>query len=140
MKMLFSVAMLAAFAFGCSPKTLNSDTGEGSGTSLVEKVNATMYRSILEKEPRVVVVDFYADWCGPCKVIAPILAEIAGEEAAGVRVIKVNVDDNGELARKLKITGIPFVAFYKGGKLVDSFVGVVPKATIQEKLRAVIGG
>ncbi len=74
-----------------------------------------------------VLVDFYADWCGPCKRIAPLLNEISEELAGKVLVCKVNIDENGGLAEEFGVMSIPYVVCFKDGKPVDQIVGAVPK-------------
>ena len=77
-----------------------------------------------------VVVDFWASWCGPCKMLAPIIADIASEYAGKVKVGKVNVDEEPDLARQYGIMSIPSLKFFKGGEVVNQVVGAVPKAAI----------
>ncbi len=74
-----------------------------------------------------VLVDFWAPWCGPCKMIGPIIEELAAEFGDKVKIGKVNVDDNQELAGKFGIRGIPTVMLFKGGEIANSFVGLRPK-------------
>ena len=85
-----------------------------------------------------VLVDFWAPWCGPCKAIAPILEELAGEFAGKLTIAKVNVDDNDSIAAEYGIKAIPTMLLFKGGQLVEPFVGMMPKATLKEKLTAKI--
>ncbi len=81
-----------------------------------------------------VVVDFWAEWCGPCKMIAPVLEEIAAEHADKVTVVKLNVDENPEVARRYQIMSIPTVSVFSGGEVVKSIVGAKPKAALLKDL------
>ena len=80
-----------------------------------------------------VLVDFYADWCGPCKMMSPIIDEIA-EEMPGIKVGKVNVDESGELAMKYNVSSIPTIMVVKNGEVSKTFVGVTEKDKIKEVL------
>ena len=79
-----------------------------------------------------VIVDFWAEWCGPCKQIGPILEEIADEKKDLINVYKLNIDENPETPQKYGIRGIPTLMFFKDGKLVDTKVGSLPKTSINE--------
>ncbi len=81
-----------------------------------------------------VLVDFWAVWCGPCKVLSPIVNEIAGEYVGKLKVGKVNVDENNQLAGKYSVMSIPTLKFFKGGKVVGEIIGAAPKATIISEL------
>ena len=81
-----------------------------------------------------VLVDFWAEWCGPCKVIGPIVSEIAEELSGKLKVAKVNVDDAQDLAGKFNIMSIPTLLLFKGGKAVEQIVGAVPKDQILAKV------
>jgi thioredoxin 1 len=85
-----------------------------------------------------VLVDFWAVWCGPCKMIAPHLDAIAGEYEGRIQVYKVNVDDEPDVAGKYGIMSIPTLLFFKDGKVVDQIVGAVPKNTITGKLEGLL--
>ncbi len=87
-----------------------------------------------EIEAGIVLVDFWAPWCGPCKIIAPILDELSAEIGDAAKIVKINVDDNPESASKYNVMSIPTLLIFKDGQLVDQLVGVQPK----EKLKAVI--
>lgn len=81
-----------------------------------------------------VLVDFWAEWCGPCRMVGPLVEEIAGEYEGKAVVGKVNVDQNPQTAAKYGIRSIPTIIFLKGGELVDKSVGAVPKNVLTEKL------
>ena len=83
-----------------------------------------------------VVVDFWADWCGPCKMIAPALQELSDDYVGRVKVGKVNVDDAGDLAMKFNVVSIPALLLFKDGSVVDQQVGAVPKDKIEGLFKA----
>jgi thioredoxin 1 len=103
------------------------------------EINAANFeRDVLQsREP--VVVDFWAEWCGPCKMLAPLLDEIATEQAGRAKVAKVNVDENPGLAARFGIQSIPTLLYFAGGQLLDQTVGVVGKRTIVSKLEKLAG-
>lgn len=95
----------------------------------VIKISRDNFEEKVIKSEKPVLLDFYADWCGPCKMVAPILSEIA-EERDDIVVGKVNVDDNMELAQAFGVMSIPMLAVVKNGRVVRSEVGARPKAAI----------
>lgn len=86
------------------------------------------------KSEQPVLIDFYADWCGPCKMMAPVIEEIAAEFAGTVKVGKLNVDESPATAGKYRVMSIPTLLIVKNGEVVDTIVGAVSKAQVVEKL------
>lgn len=95
--------------------------------------DANFQKEALESDIPV-LVDFYADWCGPCKMVAPIVAELADEYAGKVKIGKLNVDQESNTAEKYRVMSIPTLMIFKDGKPVDTVVGAVPKKVLQDKL------
>lgn len=89
----------------------------------------------VEDSPIPVLVDMWAAWCGPCKMIAPVIDQLAGEFAGRIKVAKLNVDDNQRTASRLNISGIPALLIFKGGREVDRIVGLAPKEQIAQRLQ-----
>ncbi len=86
----------------------------------------------------VVVADFWANWCGPCRMVTPIIEELASEYEGKVLIGKVDVDDNNDVASKYGIRNIPTILFFKNGEIVDKQVGAAPKNTIEDKIKALL--
>ena len=89
----------------------------------------------VEKNDKLTVVDFWATWCGPCKMIAPILDQLATEYQDKVKVTKLDVDANIKTATRFNVRSIPMLLFFKDGKVVDQIVGAVPRQTIEAKFK-----
>lgn len=94
---------------------------------------ATFQADVLDN-PKPVMVDFWAEWCGPCRMVSPILDEIASEYSDKIDIVKVNVDEEPELAMKYGVTGIPMMAVFQGGSIAKQMVGARPKTAIVEDL------
>lgn len=86
----------------------------------------------------LVVVDFWAEWCAPCRMMAPILEEIKREYEGKIKVGKLNVDENPTIAGQYHIMGIPTLLFFRSGKLVDKIVGIVPRKTLDDKIEKLL--
>ena len=86
-----------------------------------------------------IVVDFWAEWCGPCKMIAPILGEIAAEKAGQVTIAKLNVDDHGDVAQRYGIMSIPTLLVFKDGQMVKKMVGAKGKSQLLQEIEEFIG-
>ena len=94
------------------------------------------FDATIGRETGVMMVDFWAEWCGPCRAIAPVLEDLARESHGKVTLAKVNVDENPGLAARYGIRSIPTILFVKQGKVSDQVIGAVPKAKLQAKLDA----
>lgn len=100
----------------------------------ITDLTAENFDSIISGEKVPVLVDFWAPWCGPCKAITPILEELAVEEAGKVKVCKINVDNNSELANRFSIRAIPTILVFKGGKMDTQIVGMTSKDDLKAKI------
>ena len=90
----------------------------------------------LAANQNVMIVDFWAEWCGPCRAIAPVLEDLTRESGGAITLAKVNVDENPSLAARYGIRSIPTILFVKQGKVADQVIGAVPKAQLKKKLDA----
>jgi thioredoxin 1 len=103
----------------------------------VEVTDSNFENEIL-KSDKPCIVDFWAEWCGPCHMVSPILEEIAKEYEGKLKVGKLNVDENNQTAGKYGIMSIPNVLFFNGGKMVDQIIGAVPKKHFIEKVEKLV--
>ena len=99
-------------------------------------IEGDRFQSEVVKSELPVVVDFYADWCGPCKIIAPVLEQLSKEYKGRAKFVKINTDDNQELASQFGIMSIPTVMFFSKGKVEDIVIGAVPAAVFKQKLES----
>ncbi len=95
----------------------------------------TSFDELLQSE-KLVIVDFWATWCGPCRMLSPLLDEVEAEMEDKVEVVKVNVDDADEIAMRFRIMSIPTLLFFKNGSMVDRSVGAMPKSALVDKINA----
>ncbi|MBR5107357.1 MAG: thioredoxin [Bacteroidales bacterium] len=95
----------------------------------------TSFDELLVSE-KLVIVDFWATWCGPCRMLSPLLDEVEAEMEDKVEVVKVNVDDADEIAMRYRIMSIPTLLFFKNGQMVDRSVGAMPKSALVDKINA----
>ncbi len=95
----------------------------------------TSFDELLQSE-KLVIVDFWATWCGPCRMLSPLLDEVEAEMEDKVEVVKVNVDDADEIAMRFRIMSIPTLLFFKNGAMVDRSVGAMPKSAPVDKINA----
>lgn len=100
----------------------------------ITQLSTTTFDEVVGSSTEPVLVDFWAEWCGPCKMIAPILDEIATEQAGKVRIAKLNVDDAPDIARRFEVMSIPTLLLFQDGVVAKRIVGAKPKSAILEEL------
>ena len=111
---------------------------ETNGTKVLH-INDADFETEVMKSAVPVLVDFYADWCGPCKMVAPTMDKLSEEYAGKVKFVKINVDDNQALASKYDIMSIPTAMLFKNGTLEDSVIGAYPEAAYRQRIDRVLG-
>ncbi|MDO4253567.1 MAG: thioredoxin [Kocuria sp.] len=107
--------------------------------SAIDVNTAEFDREVLNSD-KPVIVDFWAEWCGPCRMVSPVLDAISDEHADRVKVVKINVDDNQEIAAKYGITSIPAVYLFDGGKVQKQSIGAKPKTAFEKDFADYLGG
>ena len=98
----------------------------------VTELSSSNFEQEVLQSSQPVLVDFWAPWCGPCRMIGPVVEELAGENAASLKVAKINIDDAQDIASTYGVSSIPTLMIFKNGDVIDRFVGVQPKVRLQE--------
>ncbi len=105
----------------------------------ITNLTTDTFKSAVSTSATPLLVDFWAPWCGPCKAIAPVLDELANEFDGKLSIAKVNIDENESIAAEFGIRAIPTMLLFKGGRVIEQIVGLMPKAALKTKLAAQIG-
>ncbi len=106
----------------------------GKATAVTEQT----FNTEVAKSPIPVVVDFWAGWCAPCRLIAPIVEELAGEYDGKVKFVKLNVDENTDLAARFNVMSIPTLGVFKGGEMVQRIIGYMPKPELKRRIETAL--
>ena len=122
----------------CGEKLIAVASGSEQEAKPVIITDQTFERDVLQTRGRPVLVDCWAPWCGPCRMVGPIMDQLAAESAGRYRIAKLNVDDNQHTASRFNISSIPTMLIFKDGKLIDRLIGAQPKQTIAERLQVAL--
>lgn len=102
------------------------------------EVTTSLWEKEVLNSSGLIMIDFWAVWCGPCRIIAPTIEELAKEYGDKIKVMKLNTDENPDIASKYKIMGIPTLMFFKDGQKIDQIVGAVPKPQLKAKIDSLL--
>ena len=134
---------MALFGLGGKPKTGGAAPSATPGSDIIIKDGSleTFATDVIEASREVpVIVDFWAPWCGPCKQLGPAIEKVVKDAKGAVRLVKINIDENQEIARQLRIQSIPTVYAFKNGQPVDGFMGAIPESQIRSFVQTLTGG
>ena len=106
----------------------------------IAELTTESFKTTVTGSTTPVLVDFWAPWCGPCKAIAPVLEELASEFDGKLKITKLNIDDHDAVAAEYGVRAIPTMILFKGGRVAETLVGMMPKATLKAKIETHIGG
>ena len=101
---------------------------------MAKKVNSSEFKSEVLEHKGVVLVDFFATWCGPCKALTPIVDKLSEEMSGKVKVVKVDIDENSALATEYRVMSVPTMKLFKNGEVVETLVGLRPESELRDKL------
>ncbi|MDP3849189.1 MAG: thioredoxin family protein [Luteolibacter sp.] len=113
-----------------------TESAVANSNTWISEISEVGYDTFRQQPGKLAIVDFHADWCGPCRQLGPILAQIVSEHGGSVVVGKINVDQNKELAAREGVRGIPDVRIYREGRLVDQFVGLPDESEVRRRIEA----
>jgi len=107
--------------------------------STLPEVNTANFDAEVIKATMPVLVDFWAPWCGPCRMVSPVVEAVATEFTGKIKVVKLNTDESPQIAAQFQIMGIPTLMFFSGGKMVDRVTGYMAKEALSQKIKTVLG-
>jgi thioredoxin len=121
----------------CGTK-LDAQAGDGAGSKPAVLTDSSFQQEILSASGPPTLVDFWAPWCGPCRIVGPIIDQLAAESNGRYRIAKLNVDDNPQTASRYQVASIPTMLIFKNGAVIDRIVGAQPKQAIVERLNQAV--